>query len=170
MLFAPVNTHVRGWVGLVSGILIGVMVGVPVSGFQSLITINQVLGLPTELSLRPKMGTGYFPGGVAFVDSGGNLGSISGNASFCVTVAGGAVSCSTSVPNFVDSEVLLGIVNGANAIFSLSHVPNPLSSLHLFRNGQRTNSSDYSVNGLTITFIPVAIPNTGDSLLADYRY
>jgi hypothetical protein len=73
-----------------------------------------------------------------------------------------------AVPNFVDSEVPSGTINGTNVTFTLANTPTS-GSLHLYLNGVRqTPTSDYSISTNTITM--VAAPNTGDVLLADYRH
>ena len=79
--------------------------------------------------------------------------------------------------NFVDSEVPTGPVNGFNAKFTLVHVPNPLTSVALYRNGIRQRqclNCDFrlTLNGsvATVVFNSCCVPGLGDVLLADYRY
>jgi hypothetical protein len=78
----------------------------------------------------------------------------------------------TAAITFVDSEIPGGNMNGTNMTFSLAAAPNPASSLKLFKNGLLLlQSSDYALNGTTITFVSTAIaPQAGDSLLAFYRH
>ena len=79
--------------------------------------------------------------------------------------------------NFADSEVPTGPVNGFNTKFALVHVPNPITSVALYRNGIRQRqcpSCDFrlTVNGTvaTIVFNQCCAPAVGDTLIADYRY
>lgn len=75
--------------------------------------------------------------------------------------------------NNADAEVPGGPIDGSNLSFTLAHVPNPLLSLRLYRNGiMLTQGVDYTINVTTgsIGFIIGAQPVTGDSLLAFYRY
>lgn len=71
---------------------------------------------------------------------------------------------------FVDGETPRGAINGSNATFTLSQTPAPVTSLQLYRNGLvQTNGVDFTISGSSITFLPVAIPITGDILQAYYR-
>jgi hypothetical protein len=73
-------------------------------------------------------------------------------------------------PTFVDDETPAGTVNGTNAVFTLVNAPSPSASLVLFRNGIRQRVGvDYTISGSTITFLAVAVPQSGDILVADYR-
>lgn len=73
--------------------------------------------------------------------------------------------------NFVDMETPSGLDTGVNANFTLANVPNPTSSLALYRNGLRMQAgADYSLNGSTITFLSGQLPQTGDTLICSYRY
>jgi hypothetical protein len=83
---------------------------------------------------------------------------------------GGPLVQGGSGPAFVDSEIPAGLVDGHNASFMLSQAPEPAASLELFRNGVRQKAGlDFTLSGSTVTFLPVAIPSTGDVLLASYR-
>jgi hypothetical protein len=73
--------------------------------------------------------------------------------------------------SFVDQEVLGGLINGSNPVFSLSNAPSPPGGLVLFRNGlAQMAGQDYTLAGNAITFVTAAIPQSGDTLLAWYRY
>ena len=97
------------------------------------------------------------PGGIV---TGGGVGGV---------VVGGDTTGS-SVPGFGDSETPAGAINGVNTIFILSAAPGPPASLALFRNGLlQTVNNDYTLNGVTITFNPWAIPQYGDIVDAFYR-
>jgi hypothetical protein len=76
-----------------------------------------------------------------------------------------------SPSNFVDAETPAGTINGTNLSFSLANLPNPATSLKLFKNGNLLGQNvDYTLSNQTITFINTAVtPLTGDSLAAYYR-
>jgi hypothetical protein len=72
--------------------------------------------------------------------------------------------------SFVDLEVPAGLLNGSNQSFALSSAPTPASSLSLVWNGLvLKNGTDYTLSGVTITFINGVIPQSGDTLMASYR-
>ena len=59
---------------------------------------------------------------------------------------------------FIDAEVPGGTINGSNAAFTLANVPNPPTSLALFRNGLLlTQGGDYTLSSNAITFLTGAI-------------
>jgi len=134
-----------------------------------------VIGLLADLAARPMEGSAYGVNSVAMIDSTGALESVSGNLSDCVHVDGSSGPCGTAGsgtagPNFTDAEVPAGLVNGANASFTLSAVPAPTSSLALYRNGVLQKAGqDYSLSGNTIQFLAGSTPQPGDTLLASYR-
>ena len=69
----------------------------------------------------------------------------------------------------VTGEALAGTMNGVNAQFWLKYVPSQPGSVLVYRNGVRLSAgADYVLSGTTITFTTGAIPQVGDSLLADY--
>lgn len=69
----------------------------------------------------------------------------------------------------VDGETPAGTLDGANLVFTLAFPP-AASSLHLYRNGLRQKIGlDYILSGNTITFLAAAVPQAGDTLIADYR-
>lgn len=69
----------------------------------------------------------------------------------------------------ITGEVVSGAVNGTNAVFQLKYVPLPTQGVLVYRNGIRQAAgSDYTVSGTAITFVPGAIPQPGDTVLADY--
>jgi hypothetical protein len=68
-------------------------------------------------------------------------------------------------------EIPSGLVNGVNAAFGLAATPSPAASLTLFRNGLLMRQGvDYQITGSAITFFSVSIPQTGDLLMANYRF
>ena len=65
----------------------------------------------------------------------------------------------------------MGTVNGSNAVFMLVSTPSPAGSLELFRNGLlQRQGADYQVSGNTITFFLASVPQSGDLLVASYRF
>jgi hypothetical protein len=72
---------------------------------------------------------------------------------------------------FADAETPGGTINSSNTTFVLAHAPDPAGSLTLFRNGLRMAPGvDYSLASNTVTFFVASTPQTGDQLLANYRY
>jgi hypothetical protein len=66
---------------------------------------------------------------------------------------------------------VLGIIDGVNDSFTLIAEPSPPKSLMLYKNGilQAAEGNDYTLSGLTITFVEDAIPEEGDVLTAMYQ-
>lgn len=88
-----------------------------------------------------------------------------------VSLTCGSVIPPSVVPRFSDFEKPTGNVDGANIAFKLANAPNPPASLQLYRNGlQQAQGGDYTLGGTGIMFLPGAIPQAGDTLVAWYRY
>jgi hypothetical protein len=137
------------------------------------ITISQVTGLTNALAAVPLEGVGYAPGLTAVINSSGQLSGASGVLSDCVRVDGSSTPCGGGgvLSQFSDSETPSGPVNGANLVFNLAFTPSPAASVELFLNGLRLDQGlDYTVSGPVITFATGLPPQTGDILLASYRY
>lgn len=135
------------------------------------VQISDVVGLQSELNIRPTVGTGYANSRAAVINGLGALDAAVGNASDCMHVDGtsGACGAGASVA-FVDGEVPAGSINGANATFTLANTPNPTSSVAAFRNGLILRPGiDYTAAGASITFQTFFKPQPGDALLASYR-
>lgn len=134
---------------------------------------SDVFGLVPDLGARPLKGPGYAAGRVALVNPTGSLESVAGSPSDCVRVDGSSGPCGTSgglLPSFVDGDSPAGIVDGANTTFTLSAVPNPSSSLALYRNGVLQKvAEDFTANGNAIQFVAADTPQPGDTLLASFR-
>jgi hypothetical protein len=98
------------------------------------------------------------------------LESAGGTASDCLRVDGSSGPCGGAGASFTDGEAPTGIVDGSNATFALSALPDPAASLAVYRNGllQRAGS-DFTASGQTIQFAAAAVPQPGDALLASYR-
>jgi hypothetical protein len=95
------------------------------------------------------------------------------NADITVDAAGRVTAAAngSSATMFVDNETPSGTINGVNDTFTLAFTP-VVGSEHLFKNGLRMKSgvsNDYTISGATITFNAGQIPQTGDTLVADYR-
>jgi hypothetical protein len=74
-------------------------------------------------------------------------------------------------PGFSDSEVPSGSINGTNTVFTLAFAPSPAGSLELYLNGLRQDAGiDFSLSTNVVTFFTASNPQSGDLLLASYRY
>ncbi len=72
---------------------------------------------------------------------------------------------------FADAEVPSGVIDGVNAVFTLAFAPSPATSLQLVRGGLTQKPvDDFTLSGLTITFLSGSLPLPGDELVAWYRY
>lgn len=69
----------------------------------------------------------------------------------------------------INNETPIGTINGTNKTFTLANIVDPVGSLQLFLNGafQTAGGEDYTLSGLTITFVNA--PLTGSVLRAFYR-
>ena len=80
------------------------------------------------------------------------------------------VSVTITGVGFVDLETPSGTIDGNNAAFTLSQVPNPIGSLEVFRNGLRlTSGLDYTASNNTLIFASGYVPQIGDVLMCSYR-
>ena len=128
---------------------------------------SAIVGLQADLAQRPLKGVAFGTNSVAIVDDSGNLATAVGDPGECVLVDGTAAQCNP--PTFSDAETPGGAVDGTNNQLTLAGVPLGLSLL-LFRNGlYLTPNLDYTLSGSTITFVPGAVPQSGDTLTANYR-
>jgi hypothetical protein len=140
------------------------------------VQISDVVGLQNELAVRPMQGVGFAPGRTAVINSAGQLDGAAGNLSDCVRVDGSSGPCgggsgSGLMPTYSDGEIPAGLVNGSNAVFTLANAPSPAASLSLYRNGLFMRQGvDYSITGNQVTFFLTSVPQTGDLLVASYRY
>lgn len=134
------------------------------------LTEADIVGLLADLAARPVKAPTYAAGRVAMVNSAGLIESVSGAAGDCVRVDGTSGPCGAAPPAFIDGDAPAGIVDGANAVFTVSATPDPVGSLAVYRNGLlQKPGSDYTVSGRSVEFLPAAIPQPGDTLLASYR-
>ena len=143
-----------------------------IGGETAPIEITDVTGLEDELAARPTKGSEYTPYGVAVIGPTGLLESATGDPTDCVRVDSTSGPCSfdSSTSGFVDNETPGGAINGSNRVFTLSVAPVPESGLMVYRNGLLQRSGvDYTLAGVTITFVTAATPQSGDILLAFYR-
>jgi len=121
-------------------------------------------------------GAGFALGRTAVINTAGQIDAAAGNLSDCMRVDGSSGPCGGSggggvLPSFSDGEVPVGTVNGANTAFTLAFAPSPAASLELYLNGLRMEAgTDYQIVGNALTFLTVSTPQTGDLLLASYRY
>jgi uncharacterized protein YoxC len=72
----------------------------------------------------------------------------------------------------VDAETPSGTINGTNLAFTLVNTPIGSTSVKLYKNGLLlSQNGDYTMSGKTITFTSTTTtPQTGDALVASYRY
>lgn len=134
---------------------------------QTTLPESAIIGLQADLAQRPLKGVGFGANSVAIVDDHGDLATAVGDPGECVFVDGTAGQCNP--PAFSDAETPAGSVDGANNTLTLANTPLGLS-LMLFRNGlYLTPNFDYTLSGSTITFVPGATPQSGDTLTASYR-
>jgi hypothetical protein len=131
---------------------------------------SDIVGLVADLGARPLKGAGYAAGRTAVVDALGVLESAAGTATDCMHVDGSSGPCGGAAPSFMDGDSPAGIVDGSNTSFTLSAVPDPTTSLAVYRNGvlQKTGQ-DYTFTGTTLQFVAASAPQPGDTLLASYR-
>jgi len=141
------------------------------TGQDTQIPESSVVGLLSDLAMRPQRGAGYAPSQAVYIDSAGLLEAVSGSLTDCVRVNGTSGPCGSSTgPGFADGETPAGLLNGTNAVFTLANPPSPAASLALYRNGLvQQQNVDYSVAGNVITFAPGSLPVAGDTLMASYR-
>jgi hypothetical protein len=130
---------------------------------------SDVLGLTEDLNVRAIRGPGFTNSRASIINDVGQLEGAVGDALDCVRVDGTAAPCVAALI-FIDDEIPSGVINGSNAIFTITTVPSPATSLHVFRNGLLMKLGyDYTLSGTTITFVTGAIPQSGDTLIATYR-
>ncbi|MGO9232504.1 MAG: hypothetical protein ACLQKA_25185 [Bryobacteraceae bacterium] len=134
---------------------------------------SSVVGLVADLGARPLQAPGFAPGHVAMINSSGQVDSVVGNPADCVYVNGSSGPCgngSGAAYNFVDGDSPVGAIDGNNAAFTLNGVPNPASSMALYRNGVLQKAGfDYTFSNGVIQFVPASTPQPTDVLLASYR-
>ncbi|MGA2275915.1 MAG: hypothetical protein ABSH00_20400 [Bryobacteraceae bacterium] len=136
---------------------------------------SSVVGLVADLGARPLVAPGFAAGHVAMINSSGQVDSVVGNPADCVYVNGSSGPCgsggSGSAYNFVDGDSPDGTIDGSNTVFTLNGVPNPTSSIALYRNGVLQKAGfDYTLSGSgAIQFASASTPQPTDVLLASYR-
>jgi hypothetical protein len=131
------------------------------------VEVQNVVGLRTELDLRPARGATWVAGRSAVIGSTGAIEAAVGNNGDCVHVDGSSGPCGDGGLRFVDAEIPLGTIDGVNTQFQLSAAPFPASSLNLYVNG--VLQRNYTLTGSTVVLAPGSAPQSGDSLSAWYR-
>ncbi len=143
------------------------------------IQIGDVTGLANALAVRPTEGAGFSIGRTAIINPSGQIDAAAGNLGDCMHVDGSSGACGTGtsggtggiLPLYSDAEIPAGVENGVNTTFTLLFAPSPATSLIVFRNGLlQTHGFDYSLTGNVVTFLAGSLPQTGDELVASYRY
>jgi hypothetical protein len=139
------------------------------------VAISDVTGLQAALNIRAVEGTSFAVARAAVIDSTGAIDGAIGNLGDCLHVDGTTGPCGSGggtggTGTFVDAEVPGGAVNGSNTSFTLANIPQPQTSVELFRNGLLLQQgNDYTISGNTVTFLSATTPQTSDVLLASYR-
>ncbi|MCU1339479.1 MAG: hypothetical protein JWO19_5060 [Bryobacterales bacterium] len=151
----------------------GVIIGPP--PVLAPVQIGDVTGLVNELAVRTMKGVGFGIGRAAVINQAGQIDAASGNLGDCVRVDGSSGPCGGGGGggggSFADAEIPAGVVNGSNAAFTLASTPSPAGSLQIYRNGLlQRQSADYQISGNAITFFLASIPQSGDLLVASYRF
>jgi len=138
------------------------------------VQITDVVGLSNELAVRPMKGVGFGIGRTAVINQAGQLDAAAGNLGDCVRVDGSSGPCGGGGGvggNFADAEIPAGAVNGVNTLFTLASAPSPAASLALYRNGLfQRQGVDYQISANTVTFFLASVPQSGDLLVASYRF
>ncbi len=133
---------------------------------------SSVVGLVADLGARPLAAPGFAPGHAAMIDSSGQVDAVVGNPADCVYVDGTSGPCGSGGVgyNFVDGDSPAGVIDGSNTTFTLNGVPNPTTSIALYRNGVLQKAGfDYMFSNGTIQFVTASTPQPTDVLLASYR-
>lgn len=120
-------------------------------------------------------GVGFGIGRAAVINQAGQIDAAAGNLGDCVRVDGSSGPCGGgsggTAGSFADAEIPAGAVNGSNTVFTLAATPSPAGSLELFRNGLlQRQGTDYQISGNVVTFFLVSVPQSGDLLVASYRF
>jgi len=143
------------------------------------VQIGDITGLANALAIRATEGAGFSIGRTAIINPSGQIDAAAGNLGDCMHVDGSSGVCGTGtsggtggiLPLFSDAETPGGTVNGSNAAFTLLFAPSPIDSLIIFRNGVlQTHGIDFSIASNVVTFLAGSLPQTGDALIASYRY
>lgn len=151
----------------------GTVVGPP--PLTTAVNISDVTGLQNQLTIRPQEGANFAIGRTAIINSSGQIDGASGSLSDCVRVDGSSGPCGSGsggvLPSYSDGEIPSGSINGSNTSFTLANAPSPAASLSLYLNGLlMTQGTDYTLSGNTIAFLTASTPQSGDLLIASYRY
>jgi hypothetical protein len=138
------------------------------------VQIGDVVGLTNELASRPLKGVGFGIGRAAVINQSGQIDAATGNLGDCLHVDGSSGPCGSGAgggANFADAEVPAGAINGVNTQFTLMSAPSPAGSLELYRNGLvMRQGADYQITGNAVTFFLGSVPQSGDLLVAYYRF
>ena len=143
----------------------------PINGSNAVFTLAQTPAAATDLALYlngllQELGTDYTLSGTTITFASDEKPQTGDELLAFYRIAGTGAAAT-----FVDAETPVGSVNGTNLAFSLANVPNPATSLKLFKNGALlAQNVDYTLANQIITFASAAVtPMAGDSLSASYR-
>lgn len=74
-----------------------------------------------------------------------------------------------SSSNYILNETPGGLINGTNGVFTLANTPVAATDVSIYLNGVlQQNGLDFSLSGKVVSFTAAALPQTGDTLLANY--
>lgn len=115
-------------------------------------------------------GAGLVISATGVVSAAGAVGPTGPQGSTGATGATGPAGPGATIPMPATGEVMAGTVNGVNAVFTLANAPAAGWPVFIYRNGLRLNVSngDYTIAGQTVTVAAGQVPQTGESLNADY--
>lgn len=113
--------------------------------------------------------------GTSYLVAGNNIAiTTQSNGSVQIDYTPGPAPPPESTVNFANFEIPSGIMNGTNAIFTVTNEPSPSSSLQVVLRGSSLfNGYDYIVSGSTIEFLTASganVPKSGNAFFSHYRY
>lgn len=118
----------------------------------TLVPISSVISLATELANRPLKSGTFTASRAVYINSGGQLQSVSGSTTNCVLVDGTSASCGSG--GSAGTAVAAEQPSGVGVSYSIANTP-VSGSLQVFVNGQFVlpGGTDYVLSGTTLTFV-----------------
>jgi hypothetical protein len=68
----------------------------------------------------------------------------------------------------IEGEVVAGIIDGINDTFTLGQMPKKGGEKIYLNGARQTRGADYTINGVTVVFVPARVPQIGDRVTTDY--
>jgi hypothetical protein len=136
----------------------------------TVVAISQVISLATELANRPTKAGTFTVSRAVYINSSGQLQSVSGGTTDCVLVNGTSATCGSggSAGTAVASEQ----PSGSSITYTIANTPIS-GSLLVYVNGQFVlpGGVDYTLSGTTLTFVAgYSSWLTAGQIRASYRY